>query len=87
MTVAALIHALPPTVRRGFNRKEAASYIGISVGTFDKLVRDGGMPRPLQLMGRKVWDRAALDRMIDRHSDGADKGDLPNEIDRLLGLL
>jgi predicted DNA-binding transcriptional regulator AlpA len=60
-----LIHALPPTSRRGFDRKEAASYVGVSPTHFDKLIRNGTMPQPYQLLGRKVWDRSALDRVLD----------------------
>lgn len=50
---------LPP---RGLDRLEAAAYIGVSPGTFDRLVEDGRMPRPKHLQRRHVWDRAALDR-------------------------
>ncbi len=60
-----LIYALPPTSRRGFNRKEAASYVGVSPTHFDKLVRDGTMPPPNQLLGRKVWDVRVLDGVLD----------------------
>lgn len=60
-----LIHALPPTSRRGFDRKEAASYVGISPTHFDKLVRIGTMPQPVEFLGRKIWDRHALDRTLD----------------------
>jgi predicted DNA-binding transcriptional regulator AlpA len=63
-----LIHALHPSERRCFNRKEAASYVGISTGSFDKLVKKGEMPAPLELLGRKVWDRSALDAIIDKRS-------------------
>lgn len=63
--VASLIHALPVSERRCFDRKEAASYVGVSVGTFDKLVRIGEMPSSIELFGRKVWDRQALDGAVD----------------------
>lgn len=29
---------------------------------FDRLVKGGRMPLPVQIGGRKVWDRCALDR-------------------------
>jgi hypothetical protein len=32
---AHLIHALEPSARRCYNRREAASYVGVSVVTFD----------------------------------------------------
>lgn len=47
--------------KRGFNRMEAAAYIGISPTKFDQLVADGRMPRPKQIDGRKVWDVCELD--------------------------
>lgn len=68
MLTAGLIHALPPTARRGFDRKEAASYVGVSVGTFDKLVKSGDMPKAILLNSRKVWDKRTLDRSLDRIS-------------------
>jgi predicted DNA-binding transcriptional regulator AlpA len=60
-----LIHALPPGSRRCYDRKEAASYVGVSPTHFDKLVREGTMPKPVKFSARKVWDRTALDRAID----------------------
>ena len=62
---AALIHALPVSDRRVFNRREAASYVSLSVGKFDALVRIGLMPKPLPMPGVKRWDIQALDRAID----------------------
>lgn len=55
---------------RGLNREQASAYIGISVGTFDKLVEAGAMPRPRMLESRRVWDIYELDRAFD---------DLPHE--------
>ncbi|WP_206079040.1 helix-turn-helix transcriptional regulator [Allomesorhizobium camelthorni] len=63
-----LIHALPPSSRRGFDRKEAASYVGVSPTHFDKLIRQGIMPPPNEFLGRKVWDVRALDRVLDAKS-------------------
>ena len=63
-----LIHALPPSERRVYSRSEAASYVGVSPGFFDKLVRRGAMPPPLQMLGVRRWDRAALDRALDMMS-------------------
>lgn len=63
---AALIHALPVHERRVLNREEAASYVGISRGHFNKLVDDGTLPGPLPGYGRiRRWDKAALDRALD----------------------
>ena len=50
-----------PSIRpRGLSRSEAALYIGVSPGTFDKLVREGLMPEPIPIRTRKVWDRLRL---------------------------
>ena len=65
MFAVRLIHPLSPDLRRGYDRKEAASYVGVSPTHFDKLVRIGKMPKPVALLGRKVWDRRALDRVLD----------------------
>lgn len=40
----------------GLSREDAASYIGISAATFDKLVDDGLMPGPRKVYSRIVWD-------------------------------
>jgi predicted DNA-binding transcriptional regulator AlpA len=58
---------LPP---RGLQREAAAQYIGISVGKFDEMVADRRMPKPVQIDGRKVWDRRALDLAFDGLGDG-----------------
>lgn len=88
MIVASLIHALPPDVRRGFDRKEAASYIGVSIGSFDKLVRTGKLPKPIELLGRKIWDRVALDQAMDHlsgvKSPGSGFHNQDDELDREL---
>ena len=57
---------LPPNLPpRGLNRVEAARYVGVSPGTFDRLVSEGAMPSPKQVLSRKVWDVRALDRAFD----------------------
>ncbi|WP_404926190.1 helix-turn-helix transcriptional regulator [Mesorhizobium sp. ORM16] len=63
--VASLIHALPANERRCFDRKEAASYLGVSPAHLDKLVKNGLAPQPIGFLGRKVWDKAVLDRLLD----------------------
>lgn len=83
---ASLIHALHVSDRRCLDRKEAASYVGVSPGTFDKLVRSGEIPPPIRLLGRKVWDRSELDRTIDALSGHMSATAGTNEIDRILGL-
>lgn len=57
---------LPPNLPpRGICREEAAAYVGIGTTLFDTMVRDGAMPRPKEIGGRRVWDVRALDRAFD----------------------
>jgi excisionase family DNA binding protein len=58
-----------PIPRRGLSRLEAAAYIGVSPGKFDELVRDGRMPAPKRIDGRKVWDIQNLDLAFDALPD------------------
>lgn len=51
-------------VSRMLDRKEAASYCGLSPNSFDKYIE---VP-PLRFGKRKLWDRVALDRYLDRRS-------------------
>lgn len=81
---AALIHALPVSDRRVFNRREAASYVSLSVGKFDALVRIGLMPKPLPMPGVKRWDIQALDRAIDDMSKFSVSRTPDDDLDREL---
>ncbi len=64
---------------RGLSREEAARYVGFGSTTFDKLVKDGRMPKGKRVDGRIVWDRFALDLAFN------DLGEKPgNSIDALL---
>lgn len=65
--------ALPPSLPpRGISREAAAEYVGVGTTLFDQYVRDGKMPRPREIGGRKVWDVRALDRAFDRLPGGDD---------------
>lgn len=57
---------------RGLSRIEAAQYIGVSPGTFDKLVEEGAMPKPKHIRARRVWDRVEIDAAFTAMGDGAD---------------
>lgn len=57
---------------RGLRREDAAYYIGVGTTKFDELVRDGRMPGPRRIDGRKIWDRFSLDTAF---------ADLPGEHD------
>jgi predicted DNA-binding transcriptional regulator AlpA len=65
----ALPVSLPP---RGLDRVQAAQYVGISPGHFDKQVTAGRFPRPKLIGGRIVWDRHALDAAFAALPDGDD---------------
>jgi predicted DNA-binding transcriptional regulator AlpA len=52
--------------RRGLNRDESAAFVGISTGSFDRMVVDGRLPQPIELDGELVWDLVQLDRAFDR---------------------
>lgn len=45
----------------GFNREEAAAYVGVSPRTFDKMLSEGKMPVPCVYGSRKIWLRDELE--------------------------
>lgn len=52
-------------LRRGLSRAEAARYVGVSPGTFDKMVSNGEMPLPKCVRSRKIWDCLAIEIAFD----------------------
>ncbi len=58
---------------RGLSREQANRYVGLSGGTFRRLVEEGVLPTALPFGRRRVWDRRALDQALDRLS-GIDAG-------------
>lgn len=50
---------------RGLSRVQAARYIGVSPGLFDRMVREGKMPAPRLISSRTVWDRREVDEAFD----------------------
>lgn len=56
-----MIPYLPAPCRSAF-RAEAATYIGVSVTTFDRMIREGLMPRPIRIYGRTVWNLRKLEQ-------------------------
>lgn len=80
MTDANALSFLP----RGLSRVEAARYIGVSPGTFDKLVDDGSMPKAKQIRARRVWDRLEVDTAFTAMGRGAEDGEEPNDFDHVL---
>src|SRR5215475_1300244 len=61
--------ALLSLFRRGLSREQAANYVGVGPTKFDKMVRDGRMPRPKRVDGRVVWDLRKLDALEDDDPD------------------
>ena len=60
---------------RGLNRAEAARYVGVSPGTFDKMVTDKLMPRPIRVYGRVLWDVRAVDAAFTALDSGPGGGE------------
>ncbi len=59
----------PRVLRRG----DAARYLSISPTSFDALIDDGVIPPPKTIKSRiKIWDKRALDRVIDDWFDDAE---------------
>jgi predicted DNA-binding transcriptional regulator AlpA len=76
-------NALPPSLApRLIGREAAAAYVNVSPTTFDEMVRDGRMPRPKRLGGRrKAWDVRALDAAVDHLADCNDDNDTWDNVD------
>ena len=79
-------HTLPP---RGMSRAQAAAYVGVAPGTFDRMVDDGLIPPPLALFSRdekpirrQLWDRKAIDLYLDRLSGLNAQSDLEEDCRR-----
>ena len=72
--------AYPP---RGLSREEAARYIGVGTTTFDRLVAEGRMPKPLRVGKRAIWDRVKVELAF----AALDEGDEGNRLDRALRMV
>ncbi len=58
--------ALPQTLApRLIDRAASAAFISVCPNTFDQMVKDGRMPKPKALSGRRIaWDVHDLDRAV-----------------------
>lgn len=63
---------LPLPTQRALSRERAAEYVDVSPNTFDRMVKDGLMPAPIAIYGRKIWDVRAIDTAFDALSGLAD---------------
>ena len=73
---------------RGLELDLAAAYVGLSAPSFLAQVEAGRMPAPTSLGRRRVWDRRALDRAMDRLSGlpSAPAGDAADRLhDEMMG--
>ncbi len=61
MSAAKSVVATRLTIRRGLGEAEAALYVGLGATKFSSLVRDGRMPRPRIIDGRRIWDVDDID--------------------------
>jgi predicted DNA-binding transcriptional regulator AlpA len=52
-------YSYPP---RGLGREAAARYVGVGTTTFDRLVDERRMPKPIRIGKRVVWDRIKIER-------------------------
>lgn len=52
----------PPRVLRA---ERAATYLGMTTSTFLELVKEGLMPKPVQVRSMVMWDRYDLDAAFD----------------------
>jgi predicted DNA-binding transcriptional regulator AlpA len=57
---------IEPIYKLGLSRIEAAAYIGVGPRTFDKMVADGRMPKPIAINARTVWDRRQIEDAFGR---------------------
>ena len=62
---------------RGLSRREAAAYVGISPVTFDRMIADGLMPKPVRIYGRVVWDIRAIDAAFEALDSTPHEADNP----------
>ena len=53
-------------LKRGFNRSEAAEYIGVGTTKLDDLVNQRRMPQPREIYTPTVWDVCNLDEYFDQ---------------------
>lgn len=72
---------------RLLRREQAAGYMGISPGHFDRLVKEKLLPPPKKLGENiRAWDALDLDVAVDHLPyDGAAPDDGSNDLDRMLG--
>ena len=79
-----LIHTLPLSERLGVDRREAADIVGVSPTFFDRLVREGTMPQPIAIHGRKIWHRIQVEKAFDALTGMTESSPSSNSWDEIL---
>jgi predicted DNA-binding transcriptional regulator AlpA len=54
-------HLPPGVIPLAVSRETAAQLLGISAGTFDKLVKTGKLPEPREVESRILWDSKEIE--------------------------
>jgi hypothetical protein len=67
-------HELPGWPRL-LSRDLAAAYVGVSTPTFEACVKRGQWPQPLRFGVRVLYDRVAIDRVVDAYSNIGEQPD------------
>lgn len=83
-------NALPPNLPPRLIKCEAAAqYMGVSVGTFNKMIASGIAPKPVKIIGHecKLWDRQQLDKHIDALQGDGELNDWDSPDDTLEAAL
>ena len=58
------------TDNRCLNCAESASYMGVSISTFKRMVKKKEAPPPIRLSKRRVvWDKKQLDAFIEKMAE------------------
>jgi predicted DNA-binding transcriptional regulator AlpA len=58
----------------GLSREEAATFIGISATSFERLVDRGEMPQPRKVLGRLIWAASEIEAAFLRLPRAGDDG-------------
>jgi hypothetical protein len=74
---------LPLPTPAGLRREDAAAFVGLSPGTFDRAVANGELPAGREIAGCRVWSVAGLAAALDARASETETI-VVNPCDRLL---
>jgi excisionase family DNA binding protein len=69
---------------RALRVDRAAAYLSMSTTLFERLVKEGRLPKPKKLGGYVFWDRLALDEFVERYEGEPD--DQRTALEKALGF-